>query len=76
MQEYLRFEKRNVTPEKMVKTLAKHGTIITLEQAKIALDFLYKLSNLTVNQTIKYAIQHQKAGLVKEKYGKTKKQNL
>ncbi len=76
MQEYLRFEKRNITPEKTVKILAGHGTIITLEQAKIVLNFLYKLSNLSVRQTIKRAIKHQKEGLTKEKSGKTKKQDL
>ena len=76
MQQYLRFEKRTVTPDKAVKILTEYGTIITLEQAKIALDFLYKLSNLSVSQAIKCAKQHKIEDLVKQKYGQTKEQIL
>lgn len=76
MQEYLKFEKRTLTPEQTAKILAKHGTIITLEQAKIVLDFLCKISNLSVRQTVNRAIQHQKQGLTKRKNGRTKKQTL
>lgn len=76
MQEYLRYEKRTLTPQKVVKILAEHGTIITLEQAEIVLEFLYKLSNLSVSQAIKSAIQRQKEGLTKVKDGRTKKRNV
>jgi hypothetical protein len=47
------FEKQNVTPERAVKILAKHGVIIPPEKAKIMLDFLYKLGNLSVSQCLK-----------------------
>ncbi len=53
MQPYFRNEKRTVTPEKAQKILAKHGTKISLEDAQIMLDFLYKLSNLSVSEVIK-----------------------
>lgn len=76
MQKYLRFEKHTVTPEKVVKFLTQHGTVITLDQAKSVLDFIYKLGNLSVSQAIKRAIQHQKQGLIKEQDGETKKQIL
>lgn len=74
MQQYLRFEKHIMKPEKAIKILAEHGTIVTIEQAEIALDFLYKLSNLSVSQAIKRVIQHEKLGLIKEQDGETKKQ--
>ncbi|WP_316840029.1 hypothetical protein [Pedobacter gandavensis] len=76
MQQYLRFEKLTVNPEKAIKLLKDHGTVITIEQAKAVLDFLYKLSNLSVSQAINRVIQHQNEGLIKERYGETKKQIL
>lgn len=44
---------RSVTPEKTVEILRKHGTIVTLEEAKIILDFMYKFAKLSVNQQVK-----------------------
>jgi hypothetical protein len=44
--------KRSITPEKAVEILKGHGTIITAEQAKLILDFLYKFGKLTLNQTL------------------------
>jgi hypothetical protein len=52
MQPHLREEKRTVTPKKAMQILAKHGTHISLEKAELMLDFLYKLSNLSVSQAI------------------------
>jgi hypothetical protein len=52
MQPYLREEKRTVTPKKAMEILAKHGTHISLETAELMLDFLYKLSNLSVSEAI------------------------
>lgn len=46
-------EKRTITPEKAVKILQEHGTIITLEEAKLILDFMYKFAKLSVNQYVK-----------------------
>lgn len=45
--------KSTITPEKAVEVLAKHGTIVTIEEAKIILDFMYKIGKLSVNQYIK-----------------------
>ncbi len=46
-------EKRNITTEKAIKILARHGTDIPPEKAKMMLDFLYKISNLSVSETLK-----------------------
>jgi hypothetical protein len=56
-------EKRTITPEKAVKILAKHGTLMSLENAKIMLDFLYKIGNLSVSQTLKRVKKPQKRRL-------------
>ena len=45
-------EKRSVTPEKAVKILHEHGTIITLEEAKKILDFMYKFAKLAIDQQV------------------------
>ncbi len=46
-------EKRTVTPEKAVETLKKNGTIVTIDEAKLILDFMYKIGNLSVGQYVK-----------------------
>jgi len=40
--------KRNITPAKAVEILAKHGTKVTLEEAQIILDFMYKFGKLAI----------------------------
>jgi len=44
--------KRSVTPEKAVKILQEHGTIVSIEEAKIILDFMYKFGKLAVDQQV------------------------
>jgi hypothetical protein len=46
-------EKRSITPEKAVEILQGYGTIISLEEAKIILDFMYKIAKLSLDQYIK-----------------------
>jgi hypothetical protein len=43
-------EKRSVTPEKAIEILKKHGTIVTLEEVKLILDFMYKFGKLAIDQ--------------------------
>jgi hypothetical protein len=76
MQQYFREEKRTVTPEKAVKILAKHGTIISLEKARIMLELLYKLSNLSVNEALIPATAHKKEVLSKKKTNPKKQVKL
>jgi hypothetical protein len=45
--------KRAVTPEKAVKILAKHGRKVSVEEAKLILDFVYDLANLSVKQVLR-----------------------
>ena len=66
-------EQRTVTPEKARKILAKYGTVLSLEEAKIMLDLLYKLSNLSVSETLKRAKQQQLDLLEEKRNSKPKK---
>lgn len=45
--------KRKVTPEKAVEIMRKSGSEITIEEAKIMLDFLYKFAKLTLETVLK-----------------------
>jgi hypothetical protein len=56
-------EKRTITPEKAVRILAKHGTFITPEKAKLMLDFLYRIGNLSVSEALKRVKKPQKRRL-------------
>ena len=40
--------KRNITPAKAVEILAKYGTKVTLEDAQIILDLMYKFGKLAI----------------------------
>ncbi len=42
-------EDDKITPEKAVEILKKGGLEVTLEQAKLILEFLYKLADITVD---------------------------
>lgn len=44
---------RKVTPEEAKEILAKHGTDVTTEQAKLILDFMNKFAILTVKQIVR-----------------------
>lgn len=45
-------ENDKITPEKAVEILKKGGLEVTSEQAKLMLDFLYKLANITMSHTL------------------------
>ena len=45
--------KRNITPDKAVEILAKYGRKVTIEEAKIILDLMYKIGKLSVDQYVK-----------------------
>ena len=46
-------EKRKIAPEKAVEILKKNGTIVTIRDAKLILDFLYKFAKLTLETVLK-----------------------
>ena len=45
-------KKRSITPQKAKEILNEHGTHVTLEEAKIILDFMYKFGKLAVIQYV------------------------
>ncbi len=51
-------EKRSVTAEKVVKILQEHGTIINIEKAQKVLELIYKLSNLSMKETLRRVSNH------------------
>lgn len=48
-------ENDKITPEKAAEILKKGGMHVTIEQAKIILEFLYKLADISVAQYLKKA---------------------
>lgn len=43
-------EKDRIPPEKAVKILKEDGIEVTIEQAKVILDFLYEMAEIAVDQ--------------------------
>jgi hypothetical protein len=43
-------ERDKITPEKTVEILKKGGLEVTIEQAKLILEFLYRLADITLSQ--------------------------
>ncbi|MET6998662.1 hypothetical protein [Chitinophaga defluvii] len=46
-------EGKKITPEKALKILKKGGLNVTLEQAKMILEFLYKMADIAISQCFK-----------------------
>jgi len=44
--------RKKLTPERTVEILAKHGTIITLEEAVILLEFFEKMGKLAIQHAL------------------------
>lgn len=42
-----------MTPSKVVKILAKRGTIVSKEEAKIILEFMRRMAKITVSQYLR-----------------------
>jgi hypothetical protein len=43
----------SIYSEEIVKILAEHGTKVTLEEAKIIMDFMWQLANMALDQYLK-----------------------
>jgi len=41
-----------IKPEEIVQILRNYGTIVTVEEARIILEFMWKLANLTLDQIL------------------------
>jgi|GEM_PF-1224200 len=48
----MRVEDRKVTPEIAVKILQEHGTMVSLDEAELILDFMYRFAKLVSDQRI------------------------
>lgn len=46
-------EKGRITPEKAREILKKDGLVVTTEQAKLILDLLYKLADITLRTLLR-----------------------
>ncbi|WEK20391.1 MAG: hypothetical protein P0Y49_04470 [Candidatus Pedobacter colombiensis] len=46
-------KKRKVTPEKAMKLLAANGTQVSLEQARLIVDLMYKFAEIAIKPYIK-----------------------
>jgi hypothetical protein len=42
-----------IKPEEIMQILREQGTIVTLQEARIILEFMWKLANLTLDQYLK-----------------------
>lgn len=43
-----------ILSERVVEILKAHGTMVTLEEAKIILDFMYNFAEISLSQTLAY----------------------
>jgi len=51
----MKFEAEKISPEKAIEILKKDGLEVTLEQAKIILEFLYQMAEITIDQYLEKA---------------------
>ena len=48
-------EAERISPEKAIQTLKKDGIEVTIDEAKLILQFLYQIAEITVDQYLKKA---------------------
>ncbi|MEP6950206.1 MAG: hypothetical protein ABI863_13055 [Ginsengibacter sp.] len=46
------FDENIIKPERAVQLLKKEGLIVTIEQARLILEFLYKLADIALSQNL------------------------
>jgi len=51
----MEFEAEKISPEKATEILKKGGLEVTSEQAKIILEFLFKMADIAIDQYMKKA---------------------
>lgn len=49
-EEYSNLDKQVITPEEVMIIYKRHGTTLTLEQAKKVLEFMFTMANIALNQ--------------------------
>ncbi len=53
----MEIEEEKISPEKAIAILKKDGLEVTLEQAKLIVEFLYQMADIVVDQYLKNANQ-------------------
>ncbi len=53
----MEIEEEKISPERAIEILKKDGLEVTLEQAKLIVEFLYQMADIVVDQYLKKANQ-------------------
>lgn len=59
MTHHFHYTKRTIFPAKAVKILKEHGTEITIQEAEIILNLMYKFAKLSIIQAIEKDLGHK-----------------
>ncbi len=51
----MEFEAEKISPEKAIEILKKDGLEVTLEQAKVILEFIYQMAEIAIDQHLEKA---------------------
>lgn len=46
----MEIEEEKISPEKAIEILNKDGLVVTLEQAKLIVEFLYQMAEIVIDQ--------------------------
>lgn len=52
MKNYHLSDKRTISARKAMETLRKHGTVVSINEAELILDFMYKFAKLSLKQVL------------------------
>lgn len=52
MKNYHLSDKRTISARKAMEILLKHGTVVSINEAEIILDFMYKFAKLSLKQVL------------------------
>jgi hypothetical protein len=76
MEKELMNERGRLTAEQAVKMLKEENVEVTLEQAKMIVEFLRKLANLTVSNYLKKKDEEDSRPIRESEYGRTSRQRI
>ena len=76
MEKELMNERGRLTAEQAVKMLKEENVEVTLEQAKLIVEFLRKLANLTVSNYLKKKDEEDSRPIRESEYGRTSRQRI
>lgn len=83
MKNYHLSDKRTISARKAMEILRKHGTVVSINEAEIILDFMYKFAKLSLKQVLERGLEmflqklrHRAACLNKQNYMKNERRKL